>query len=199
MRQRGLPPEQIDLYERQSRGTFAFGFPMGVNHTISRMRFTGDGRRLLYAGSYSLRIYEWESIRSATDSMPMPAFEIPAEPFEHESRRGRTVVSIGPIYDVVEAPSRGLVLLSENAGVIRTVNTATGSVTGLVRPPAQGPIRRLHLSPDEKFIGFGYRPSYQDAVEPTPYSIQIWDLDKALQQPQKSGRLSISSDNPETS
>lgn len=91
------------------------------------------------------------------------------------------MIATGPIYDAVDVPSQHLLLFCENAGVIRALSTNTGAVRELVRPLARGCIWRVHLSTDEKVIGIGYRPGYDDASDSPPFRIQLWNLDPALQ------------------
>ena len=177
-----VPAEQLKAQENQLRALFAKNPAMIDQDRAFGLRLTSDGARLICAGNHSLRVYDWNALRSASGILPAPVFRVPAETFEHEFRRTR-MVSTGPVYDAVDLPSMRLILFSESSGVVRALNTDTGELRVLARPPSRGPIWSLHLSSDQKAFAFAYQPTYEDAMDPTPYRIQIWDIQRALAEP----------------
>jgi WD40 repeat protein len=177
-----VPAEQLKARESQLRALFAKNPAMIDQDRAFALRLTSDGRHLICAGNHSLRVYDWNALRSATGVLPAPLFNVAAETFEHEFKRTRRI-STGPVYDAVYVASKRLILFSENSGLVRALNTDTGEVRVLVRPPSRGPIWSLQLSSDQKAVAFAYQPTYEDATNPTPHRVQIWDIERALAQP----------------
>jgi WD40 repeat protein len=177
-----VPAEQLKAQENQLRALFAKNPAMIDQDRAFGLRLTSDGTRLICAADHSLRVYDWNALRAATDILPAPLFHVAAETFEHEYKRTQRI-STGPVYDAVYVASKRLILFSENSGLVRALNTDTGEVRVLVRPPSRGPIWRLQLSSDQNAIAFAYQPTYEDAMNPTPHRVQIWDIERALAQP----------------
>ena len=182
LREAAVSSEQLKAAENQLRALFATRPAMTGDDMVFALKLTSDGTRLICAALRSLRVYNWKALRSATGTLPVPLLDMPAETFEYEFRR-RRVVSTGPVYNAVEVPSKRLILFSENSGVVRALNLDTGEVRPLVRPPTPGPLLGMQLSLDQRTLALVYRPTYEDAIDPTPYRIQIWNVERALAQP----------------
>ena len=110
------------------------------------VQFHSNGEKLFVA-SKGIRVYDWNSLLTATQDAPPPLLSVDAPRDDESDLNSRPLA-----YCVRFDPERNLVLSSCLAGVIQYLNLATGKSGVLLKAAENMSIWRLELTSDNQAI-----------------------------------------------
>ncbi len=134
------------------------------------VQFRPNGEQLFVA-SKGMRVYDWNSLLTATQDAPPPLLSVDAPRDDESDPNSRPLA-----YCVRFDPERNLVLSSCLAGVVQYLNLATGKSGVLLKAAENMSIWRLELTSDNQAIccHCNTQPKVRPRSAATSY-VQVWN------------------------